>query len=71
MKDRNTPTFKTRQEIANELGISRRTLLRKMKESQLDVPNGRLDHISQEKIYSLFYKNGMDLSHLNRNHNVS
>ena len=71
MKDRNTSTFKTRQEMANELGICAKTLRRKIKSSGLNISPGLLNLKEQKMIYNLIVKNGTDLSHHNRNDNVS
>jgi len=45
---------KTRQEIASEYGISRRTLLRWMKRKNIDISNGLVTPGDQRKIYSTF-----------------
>lgn len=45
---------KTRQEIAEEYGISRRTLQRWLKKQNINLPNGLLTPKEQEVIYQLF-----------------
>ena len=45
---------KTRQEIAEEYGISRRTLQRWLKKEQIRVHSGLITPKEQEKIYRCF-----------------
>lgn len=45
---------KTRQEIADEYGISRRTLLRWLKKQNIHLPNGLVTPKVQELIYQHF-----------------
>ena len=46
--------FKTRQKIARELGINRRTLYDKLKYSPIDLPKGLVSSHFQQKIYDYF-----------------
>lgn len=46
--------LKTRQEIANELGISAKTLNRRIKEAALHISSGLLTIKEQELIFALF-----------------
>ncbi len=46
--------FKTRQQLADELGISRATLSRKLKKSKIEIPKGLLAPKDQNKILALF-----------------
>jgi DNA-binding transcriptional regulator LsrR (DeoR family) len=46
--------LKTRQEIANELGISTKTLNRRIKEAALNISSGLLTIHEQQLILSLF-----------------
>ena len=45
---------KTRQEIADEYGISPRTLFRWLEKAEFDLPRGLLSPKSQELIYREF-----------------
>ncbi len=45
--------FKTRQEIANELNISYKTLIRMLKRSKINIPKNRLLAPSE---YAIIYK---------------
>lgn len=47
---------KTRQEIAEEYGINRRTLQRWLKQENIDLPNRLLGPKEQARIYQLFGK---------------
>ena len=58
-KTMNTPhndkvAFKTRQEIAAEYGVHRRTLLRWLKRASIDLPKGLVCPRNQFIIYSVF-----------------
>ena len=61
----NTPqfdlvTFKTRQEIAAEYGVHRRTLLRWLKRAKIELPKGLVCPRHQFIIYTAFgFPNGM------------
>ena len=46
--------MKTRQEIANLLGISTKTLYRRMKDANLEIPAGLLSVYDQHRILRLF-----------------
>jgi len=46
--------LKTRQEIANELGVSTKTLNRRIKEAALNISPGLLTHREQQLILALF-----------------
>jgi transposase-like protein len=45
---------KTRQEIANEYGISIKTLNRWIKKAKLDIPSGLIDPLHLNIIYETF-----------------
>lgn len=53
-KNNATTPFKTRQEIAKELGISVRTLQRKLKKKSIILSGGLLNLSEQNKIYQTF-----------------
>jgi len=46
--------FKTRQEIAKDLGMSEKTFRKKLKNSELDIPKGLISPRNQLKIYEFF-----------------
>jgi predicted transcriptional regulator len=46
--------FKTREEIAREFGISRRTLLRWLKKDGIKLSNRLISPLEQEKLYLLY-----------------
>lgn len=46
-----TKSFKSRIEIAQEYGISRKTLYRKLKANGIKLPNGLLNQTAQFTIY--------------------
>jgi DNA invertase Pin-like site-specific DNA recombinase len=51
------PYFKTRSEIANDLGISRKTLYRKLKENKIELGTTKLVPLATcEKIKKLLTK---------------
>lgn len=50
----NNEKLKTRQEIANELGISYKTLYRKLKAAKLEISSGILSFEEIDKIKNLF-----------------
>ena len=50
------PTFKTRQEIANEYGIDRKTLYRWLKKENIKIPRGLINPKLQSKIYNVLGK---------------
>lgn len=55
MKENTTnERFKTRQEIAVELGIHRDTLRKLLTINNLDIPNGLIAPKDQQRIYYLF-----------------
>lgn len=47
-------TAKTRQEIANDYGISIKTLNRWIKKAKLDLPSGLIDPLHLRIIYETF-----------------
>jgi transcriptional antiterminator len=57
-----TEKLKTRQEVANELGISYKTLLRKLKNSNVEITSGILTFDEIEKIKNLFGIKKSDVS---------
>lgn len=61
MKNEATPsnpalplTLKSKQQIANELGIHRNTLLLRLKKHQIMVPRGLVGPEMQERILEIF-----------------
>lgn len=50
------PTLKTRQQIAEELGIDRKTLYNKIKQANIQISNGLLTLQEQQLIYQFFGK---------------
>lgn len=46
--------FKTKQEIANEVGICVKTLNSKLKRSNIELPKGLIPPKDQQIIYDLF-----------------
>lgn len=46
--------LKTRQELAHELGISYRTLLRKIKAAKLKLTSGILTYDEMQKVRDIF-----------------
>lgn len=50
----NTTYSKTRQEIAREYGISRRTLFRWLKREEIELPRGLVSPKNQSRIYEVF-----------------
>ncbi len=57
-----TEKLKTRKEMANELGISYKTLLRKLKNSNIEISPGILTFEEIEKIKNLFGIKKLDVS---------
>jgi predicted DNA-binding protein (UPF0251 family) len=51
--------LKTRQEIALEMGVSPRTLSRRIKEAAIQVSSGLLTMRDQELIRALFVQNAI------------
>lgn len=50
MKNYDFGKMKTRQELASELGISRKTFYRKLKSLEIDLPPGLIPPVLQKKI---------------------
>ncbi len=46
--------FKTRQQIAEEYGINRKTLERRLKQASIILPSGNLSPKNQQVIYEYF-----------------
>ena len=53
-KEQNASPVKTRQEIANEYGITRHTLLAWLKKAHIKLPSGLVPPKYQKQIYEEF-----------------
>jgi DNA-binding transcriptional regulator LsrR (DeoR family) len=67
----NFHAFKTRQQIAEEFGISAKSLIKKIEKFEISLPNGLVSIEWQKKIYeSLGYPQGISKRDYTDNNDV-